>query len=115
MVERNRPNPEVEAPRQRNSGLIAAILRISASRDVDTVLQEVVDSARALTGARYGVIATIDEAGRPHEHVNWGSKAEDARPVVKRPDIEDEVSGFLTQVREKRAFRGVAGYARQDY
>ena len=29
----------------------------------DTVLQEVVDSARALTGARYGVIVTVDPNG----------------------------------------------------
>ena len=36
--------------------LNAAILRINTSLDLDTVLHEVVDSARGLTGARYGVI-----------------------------------------------------------
>ena len=46
------------------SALGAAMLRISASLDLETVLHEVVDSARALTGARYGAIATIDETLR---------------------------------------------------
>ena len=56
---------EVEALRERSSSLSGAVLRISASLDVGTVLRETVDSARALTGARYGAITTIDEAGRP--------------------------------------------------
>ena len=64
-----RENPDelqrrIEALQERVSRLSLAILRISASLDLDTVLQEVVDSARALTGARYGLIATVDDAGR---------------------------------------------------
>ena len=43
---------ENEALRDRLARLSAAILRISASLDVTTVLHEVVDSARALTGVR---------------------------------------------------------------
>ena len=46
----------------REATLTAAMLRIGASLDLDTVLREVVESARALTGAAYGVIATVDEA-----------------------------------------------------
>ena len=57
------PRREVEALRERISSLSTAVLRISASLDVGTVLRETVDSARALTGARYGVITTIDDAG----------------------------------------------------
>ena len=86
MTERNEPNPEVEALRERISSLSGAILRISASLDVDTVLREVVDSARALTGARYGVIATIDEAGRPLGHVASGLTPEEARQMATWPD-----------------------------
>ena len=51
-----------EALRERITTLVAAILRISASLDVGTVLREVVDGARALTGARYGIITPVDEA-----------------------------------------------------
>ena len=39
----------------RYTNLIAAILRISGSLDLDHVLHEIVESARALTGARMGV------------------------------------------------------------
>ena len=75
-----------EAPRERISRLSAAILRISASLDVGTVLREVVDSARVLTGARYGVIATIDEAGRPQGHVASGLSPEEERQMAGWPD-----------------------------
>ena len=40
------------------SRLNAAILRISDSLDLDTVLREIIDGARALTGARYGMVAS---------------------------------------------------------
>ena len=63
---------ENEALGDRISKLSAAILRISASLDVHTVLHEVVDSARALTGARYGVITSSDEAGQPQNFVSSG-------------------------------------------
>ena len=52
------PGREIEALRERISTLSAAILSISACLDVNTVLQEVVDSARALTDARYGIFTT---------------------------------------------------------
>ena len=86
MAKRTEPELEVAALHERISGLSAAILRISASLDVDTVLREVVDSARALTGARYGVIATIDEAGRPQEFVVSGLSPEEERQMAAWPD-----------------------------
>ena len=52
---------QADAARQENEALrerIAAILRINASLDLDTVLAEAMDCARCLTGARYGVIVT---------------------------------------------------------
>ena len=51
---------ENEVLRYRLSRLSAAVRRVSASLDLNTVLQEIVDSARALTGARYGAITTLD-------------------------------------------------------
>ena len=66
------PRGENEALRERISRLSAAVLRISSSLDLGTVLREVVDSARALTGARYGVITTIGEAGQPLDFVTSG-------------------------------------------
>ena len=62
----------IGALERRVSELSRAAVRISASLDPDAVLQEVVDSARSLTGARYGLITTVDEAGRPGRLVASG-------------------------------------------
>ncbi|MCY4634395.1 MAG: hypothetical protein OXG04_07815, partial [Acidobacteria bacterium] len=64
MSSNSEPGREVAALRERIAALSAAILRISASLDVDTVLHEIAESARSLTGARYAVITTIDGARR---------------------------------------------------
>ena len=64
MTESDRTGPRPPTLREAVSRLGAAVLRVSASLDAATVLHEVVDAARALTGARYGVIATVAEAGR---------------------------------------------------
>ena len=63
---------ENKALRDRISELCAAILRISVSLDVSTVLQQIVESACALTGARYGIIMTTDEAGQPQDYTTFG-------------------------------------------
>ena len=76
---------ENAALRERISTLSAAILRISASLDPDTVLREVVDSACALTGARYGMIATVDEAGAIQEFIAPGLSADERRHMAEWP------------------------------
>ena len=76
---------ENAALRERISTLSAAILRISASLDLDTVLREVVDSACALTGARYGMIATVDEAGAIQEFIAPGLSADERRHMAEWP------------------------------
>ena len=86
MTERAPTAAEHEALRARISALSAASLRISASLDLETVLNEVVESARALTGARYGAIATIDEAGAPQDFVTSGFTADEQRHIVEWPD-----------------------------
>ena len=73
----------LQALEERISALTTAILRTNASLDLATVLQEVVDSARALTGARYGVIATIDDAGEMREFVTSGSTSDTWREFLK--------------------------------
>ena len=61
----------------RISGLFGALARIASSLDPETVLREVVESARALTSARCGVITTVDESGEPREFVTSGLGAEE--------------------------------------
>ena len=53
---------EIRALRDRLSRLSEASLRINESLEFDSVLKEVVDTARALTGAHYGVITALHEA-----------------------------------------------------
>ena len=77
---------EHEALRARVSALSAASLRISASLDLETVLNEVAGSARALTGARFAAIATIDETGAPQDFVTSGFTEEAHRAIAEWPD-----------------------------
>ena len=77
---------ENERLRGRESSLSAAILRISASLDLGTVLHEVAESARALTGARYGVIVTLDEAGEASDFVTAGFSAAEHRRLAAWSD-----------------------------
>lgn len=77
------PEPD---PARHESELGEAILRIGTSLDLDTVLKEVVESARALTGAAYGVIATVDKAGEPRDFVTSGFTEEGRRTMETWPD-----------------------------
>ena len=74
---------ENEALRARIAALSAASLRISASLDLETVLNEVAESARSLTGARYAAIATIDEAGAPQDFVTSGFTEAEHRAMAE--------------------------------
>ena len=80
------PAREIEALRERISMLSAASLRISASLDLETVLQEAVDSARALIEARCGGIVTIDESGRPRDFHTSGFTDAEHRKMAEWPD-----------------------------
>ncbi|MXW66966.1 MAG: response regulator [Gemmatimonadales bacterium] len=72
----------------RASRLSAAILRINRSLDLATVFDEVVDSGRALTGARAGMITTIDERGELRDIVLRGLSPEEHREMLAWPDGE---------------------------
>ena len=48
------------------------MLRINESLDFDTVLQDVVDSARSLTDSRYGAITVWGEAGHKPDFIVSG-------------------------------------------
>ena len=72
--------------RDRISRLSAAVLRISASLDLDTVLHEIVESSRALTGARYGGITTLDEGGQAQDFVTSGITADEHQQLAAWSD-----------------------------
>ena len=77
---------ENQALRERLTQLTEASVRINESLDFDLVLQRLIDSARALTGARYGVIVLLDDAGRLREFFGSGMTPEEGRQLWDEPD-----------------------------
>ncbi len=77
---------DVHALRERISALCAASVRISASLDLPTLLGEIVDSARALTGARYGAVTTVDADGQLQDFVTRGTNEAEHRRLLEWPD-----------------------------
>ena len=102
---------EIAALRERLSRLSEASLRINESLDPDTVLQEVMDSARDLTGARYGGITTLDESGRLLDFITSGLSQEEREGMLalaQGPQLFEYFSSLQGPVR----FRDVAGHTR---
>ena len=83
MTDRDAEN---ERLRSRLSRLTKAILRISQDLELDTVLQEIVDSARSLTDARYAAITTQDEMGELQDLVFSGLSDDEIQGVVAFPN-----------------------------
>ena len=82
--ERDRRISELE---ERLARLSEASLRINESLDSDTVLQKVLDSARGLTGARYGVIGTRDEQGGLETVLTSGTSEDEHRRLIGLPGV----------------------------
>ncbi len=76
---------EVRVLRERLSRLSEASLRISESLDVDTVLREVAESARALTDAGSAVIVMIDDSADVQDIVTSGLSPEERRALLEIP------------------------------
>ena len=75
--------------RDRLSRLSEASLRINETLDLDTVLQEVIDSARSLAGASYGGISTIYEARRGKDLITSGMTTEEHQRLAETPGGAD--------------------------
>ena len=76
----------IPAGEERAAALCAALLRIGATLDLDAVLQEVVDSARALTGAGWGMIMTVGQGRGCAEFVTSGFTSAETRAFAASPD-----------------------------
>ena len=80
------PGHENELPRDRLSLLSQASLRINESLDFDSVLQQVVNSARELTGARYAGMSTLDVSGGLERFVTSGFSPEELERFLSLSD-----------------------------
>ena len=70
---------------ERLTRISEAMLLINDDLDLEAVLQRVLDSARALTGARYGVMTTVDEAGRLEDFLASGMTRAQAQTLWDMP------------------------------
>ena len=76
---------EIRTLRDLVSRLSQASLRITQDLDFNSVLQGVLDSARSLAGARYGVIALHDGAGNAGDFLSSGMTGDEAERVWQIP------------------------------
>ena len=79
-----------------------ASLRINESLDFDTVLQEVVDSARTLTGSRYGAITVLGENRELSDFFVSGLTEEEHQGLWEMPQglgFFEYLSGLLAPLR----------------
>ena len=101
----------IETLQEPVSGLSAAMLRISGSLDLDTVLQEVIDGACALIGARLGVLTTVDESGRPQRFLTSGFAPDEHRRMAKWVEGE-RLFEHLRELPGPLRIRDLPGYVR---
>ena len=73
---------EIEALRARNSFLNRAVLRINDGLDLNSILRETIGAACTLTATRFGIVTTVDKAGRPEEFVSVGLTLSDAVRIL---------------------------------
>ena len=102
---------EIAELRDRLSRLSEASLRINESLDFDTVLQGVLDSARSLTEARYGVITLLDDSGRIADFLSSGMTAEEARLLWELPGGMG-LFEYLGSAREPLRLQDLLGHVR---
>ncbi len=72
---------EVETLRDRLARLSQASRRINDSLDFESVLQGVLDSARSLTNAKYGVITLFNQEGEIQDFLASGMTSEESRQM----------------------------------
>ena len=86
---------EIQALRERQSRLSEASLRINESLDFNTVLQGVVDSACALTGALRGGMTVLDESGKYEDFLHHGFTQEEIEQLWGLPDGVELFNRFI--------------------
>jgi len=81
MIQSDQLAREIEALQTRLSRLSEASLRINESLDFDVVMQGVLDSARSVASARYGVMTLLDDGGQVQNFLSSGMTGEEAEQV----------------------------------
>ena len=85
MIQTDGRDRRIAALEERLTRLSEASLSINDTLELDAVLQKSLDGARALTGARYGVMTTLDESGNLNEVLASGLTPEEAQNLWTMP------------------------------
>ena len=85
--------------RERLSRMGKACLHINESLDFQTVLQGVLDSARSLTDAKYGMLTLLQDGGRVQNCLASGLTPNQTRRIWRKPENEVifEYYGFIEE------------------
>ena len=87
------------------------IVAINDGLELDEVLQRVLDGARALTGARYGVLTTLDGAGGIEDFLSSGFSPEEAQSLWEMPG-GPELFEYINAIPEPWRVPDFAGHVR---
>ena len=90
---------EIESLQTRLSGLSEASRLVSESLDLDVVLQKVIDSARSLTGARYGALLTYEQSGAIQDFITSGISPTEIEILDTLPKGLG-LLGYINEIRE---------------
>ncbi len=94
---------------ERLSRLSEASLRITEDLDFNTVLQGVLDSARSLTGARYGVVAVQGDGGAAEDFLSSGMTAEETERLGTIPGWPSHF-GYLSAISDTLRIPDLLGH-----
>ena len=100
---------KIESLRPRLSKLSEGSRRVSESLDVNTVLREVIDNARYLTGARYGALLTHEPSGSMQDLITSGTRSRGGS-AADDPAPGAGTLGYMNEVREPLRLRDIASH-----
>ena len=98
-TEANDLRQENESLRTRLSKLSEASRRVSENLDFKIVLQEVIDNARYLTGARYGALLTYEQSGSIQDFITSGLSRQEIELLNTSPQGLG-LLGYMNEIRE---------------
>lgn len=105
--------PNLETLKELVSRIGEASVRMSQSRQMEDMLQGALDSARTLTGARYGVILLVDDQQKLVDFLCSGMTPEQAEEFWKMPEGWD-LFEFLFGIEEPLRLRNLQGYLKEN-
>ena len=111
LEEADRLRREIDALRNRLTRMREASLRINESLNLPTVLQEVIDSACSLTGARYGALVAVADSGEIETLITSGITPEDRPRFGELPEGLGLLQ-YLNEIEEPLRLADIASHPR---